>query len=229
MPSAEASAGWYLPLKFGDRVILEMVRGNPQTAVITGRLWDGTNSMPDAVAGVQTGAVGAQAPQVGVPAPMWQFLLTGAGQLLAIETGVGGDFVVHVGTAGGAWVKVGDPQAIHLDGKVHLGAPPTTPPAGASVGPAGTQVPGTPMVPRVPVPPVPPVSGGGPAPIRTVPDNESIVRAKDAPISDATIDPIFWTWLTAVDVLLKTFGLAAPTPLSLTSDHRTAAKHTASD
>lgn len=231
LPDADEDSGWYLPLKLGCRVILEMVRGNPQNAVITGRLWDGTNAMPSSVAGVQTGAAAASVPQVGVPAPMWQFMLTGAGQLLAIETGVGGDVLIHTGAGGGVHIKAATPQAVHVEGTTHLGSGPVTPPVGATVGPAGVQVPGTPMVPRPPVlvPHVPPVAQPGPINPPFVGDRDSMVRVKDAPQSDITIDPTFWTWLTAVDVIMKTLGLAVPTPVGLTSDHRSGSRHTASD
>lgn len=231
LPSAEDGAGWYIPLQIGARVVVEMVKGNPQTAVITGRMWDATYRIPDVVAGVQTGAVGAQVARVGVPAPLWQFIMTPVGQLLAIETGAGGDVLIHTGAGGGVHVKADSPQAVHVEGITHLGSGPTTPPVGATVGPAGAQVPGTPMVPRPPVlvPHVPPVAPPGPINPPFVGDRDAIVRVKDAVQSDATIDPTFWTWLAAVDVLLKTIGLAAPTPVGLTSDHRSGSQHTASD
>lgn len=230
---AGPDSGQYLPLDFGCRVVLELMDGNPNRAVITARLWDSNCNFPSTVAGISTGAAGATAPNVGVAAPMWQFVKTPSGQLIAVETGTNGDWVVHVGTGGGVWMKVASGSAVHLDAIVHLGSAPLTPPVGATVGPAGTQLPGVAMVPRPPIltPHVPPTV---PTPkLADLPpfvgDRDGIVRVKDSPQSDLTIDSTFWTWLTAAAAALAALGVAVPTPLSITCDHRSGSKHTASD
>jgi len=198
MPGAGIEQAWYVPLEFGCRVVVELVKGNPQNAVITGRFNDALCRFPTIVAGVLTGGAGAVAPQVGVPAPMWHFIKTGPGQLLAVETGPGGDVLLHAGIGGGVHVRAIPPQATHVEGQVHLGPPPTSPPVGATAGPAGTVIPGVPAVPHVPPPSVAPAPAPpGPA-IPYAGFLNGIIRARDLYQSDITVDPGFWAFVSAL-------------------------------
>lgn len=196
MPDAGPQAGAYFGLKFGCRVVLELISGNPQNAVIVGRLGDATCSFPTMVAGVQTGAAGAVAPAVSMPAPTWTFVKTEAGQLIAIESGPGGDILIHA-PAGN--VEIAAAAAVHIAApQVHLGAGFMTPPVGGTVGPAGTEIPGVPGVPHVAPPATPPAPvPPGPA-IPFVGFATSIIRAKDLFTSDITVDPTFWAFVTAL-------------------------------
>ena len=226
-PGAGAGVGWYMPLDFGCRVAVEFVDGDPNDAVIIGRLWDEQCAMPDDVAGVQTGAAG-KVGQVSGPAPAWQFIKTAQGQLLAIETGSNGDIVIHSGAS--VNMKVGGTGAFHLEGAVHLGSGPTSPPQGATVGPAGEDIPGVPSVPHVPIPYTP---GPPPTPAYTpfAGNADAIIRAKDLAQFAAATDPVGYAQFAAV-YAHPLIGL--PPPLVLVSQMRNqasgiASKHTASD
>ena len=233
LPDADLDAGWYVPLTFGARVLVEFVNGNPQNAVIIGRLYDQGNAMPATVCEVQTGAAVANAPRVTVPAPAWQFIKAGTGELLAIETKVNGDILIHSGAS--VEIKAAETGAIHLNGRVALGEPPTTPPVGQTVGPAGTLIPGVPAIASIPIPkgptePVPPATI-----VPFVGAEDSIIRAKDMVQSHAGVDPSFWTFLLAVAANpIIAAGLAGvPVPIAIHSEHSgqggPGSKHTASD
>lgn len=236
MPDAGPQSGAYFGLKFGCRVILELIGGNPQNAVISGRCGDLECAFPADVCGVQTGAAGAVAPGVSVPAPTWSFIKTEAGQLIALETGPGGDILIHA-PAGNVEIKAA--VAAHIDApQVHLGEGFTTPPVGGMVGPAGTEIPGVPGIPHVPIPATPPIPVPGPAPaIPYIGLATSIIRAKDLYQSDISVDPIFWAFITGlyahplIGPILAAAGIVLP--LSHASKASGAAGpgalHTASD
>lgn len=229
-PAAGPDQGWYLPLSFGCRVVLEFVGENSQSAVIVGRLWDSECSFPNSVAGVQTGAAGATQPEVNVAAPLWQFLKTGTGELLAIETGSNGDILVH--SAGSVEIKAASSGAIHLNGRCALGGEPLTPPTGATVGSNGTTVPGVPMVPQLPdilpVPPPPP--GIAPLPI----GQDAIVRQQQHYQSNILTDPLFWLFINGlfahplIGPVLIGAGILVPLHVNSLAAG-TPSQHTASD
>lgn len=229
-PSAGEGAGWYIPLDFGCRVVCEYLDGDPNHAIITGRLHDEKCAMPAAVAGVQTGAASATGQGVS-PAPNWHFLKIPDQQLMAIETGLNGDLLIHAGAS--VHVKAGTTGQIHLDGVTRLGAAPLTPPVGSVVGPAGESTPAVPAVPALPdAPPVP--TPGPPAPVPFIGQSTSIIRAKDGVQSHVAIDPTFWAWVTAVGlhpVILGVIGI--PPPVVLNAVHAgqngPGSLHTASD
>lgn len=181
-------------LAIGDVVTLVLVDGDPGQAVVTSVLHDLEAALPSSVAGVSTGAAGATEPGISVPAKTFSFVRTRSGRLLAIETGDGGDVLVHSGA--GVHILA---SATHIEGDVHLGDGPAAPPTGSTVAPENGELPGTPMVPRVTIPlvnaTVPPYAG----------DRYGVVRAVDEYQSNATIDPIFW----AKQVALETFIAAA--------------------
>lgn len=237
-------AGAYISLAFGARVVVELIGGSPQNAVIIARLSDMVSPLPAAVCGVQTGAAAANAPQVGIPAPQWQFMRLPDGQILAVETGVGGDIMIHAGAS--VSIAASPVGAIHLNGRVCLGAPPITPPVGATVGPAGTTIPGVPAIamPFVPAPVIgfpgslPPPAAPNPVvpPFIGMPD--SVIRAKDGVAATATTDPYLFAWFVAVSgaapvaAALLAAGIPGP-PLAVHSEHvgrnGPGSKHTASD
>lgn len=236
---AGGDSGDYIAVEFGCQVIINWPQGDGDAGgVIVARLYDNPCPMPTSVAGVPTGAPGAPFPGPAVPAPTWQFIKTRLGQLLAIETGVGGDILVHA-PAGNVEVKAA--AAIHLDApQVHLGESFTTPPVGGRAGPGGIDIPGVPAVPHIavptPQPPGPPVPGPAPA-IPFVGTPNSIMRAKDLMQGDITLDPIYWAFITAVyahPVISAVLGPAGVLlPLSLAVKASSAAGpgaiHTASD
>lgn len=227
-PSAGAQSGWYLPISFGCRVILEFIDGDPQGALIVGRLFDETCALPGTAAGVSTGAANARG-DVTAAAPAWTFQVLPSGQLLAIETGTNGDILIHSGAA--VEVKCAATQRIHLNGAVSLGVGPASAPTGATVGPGGTDLPGTPAVSAVPIPyttplPVPP-DGINPF----VGDTDSMVRAKQLFQSTIALDPNFWAKLTTIasnpligvgPILSLTMGISS-------AGGQPGSKHTASD
>ncbi len=228
-PSSGAQSGWYLPLSFGCRVILELIDGDPQGAVIVGRLYDETCALPATAAGVSTGAAGVTG-DVTAAAPAWQFQVLADGQLLAIET-LGGDILIH--SAGAVEIKCSDSQRIHLNGAVSLGVGPAVAPTGASVGPGGTEIPGTPAVSAVPVPYAPPVpvppDGFNPYPSSE--RNDGIVRAKQQYQASAATDPGFFTKLSAVgsNPLIGVGVFLSLTSAISSVNSKSGSKHTASD
>lgn len=226
---AGAGVGWYLPLSFGCRVVLEFIDGDPNNAVIVARLHDETCAMPGTVAGVSTGAEGITGTATAA-APMWQFLKLPDGELLAIETGANGDYILHCGAS--VEVKCDDAGRIHLNGAVSLGVGPTTAPTGATVGPAGSTIPGAAAVPAVPTPftPPTPVPPDGINPY-TGQNSEGLVRAKEMYQSHAGIDPNFWVKLTAIatNPLIGVGPIISLTSTVSAAGGNTGSKHTASD
>lgn len=202
--AAGAGAGWtwYVPVEFGCQVVVVFPQGRSDDAVIVARLNDQPCPMPPEVAGLSTGAPGTPLPAPATPGPQFQFVRTPVGGILALESGEGGDLLVHSG--GSVEIKtlvpgvpapgVG-PSAIHLNGRTHLGVGPTSPPVPGQTLPAGVVSPSVPAVPYVPIPATPPAPAPpGPA-IPYVGFEDGIVRAKDLHQSDVTVDPTFWAFV----------------------------------
>ncbi len=228
LSSAGNGNGSYASLEHGCRVIITMVEGLPNSAVIVGQLWDDNCRMPGSVAGVSTGADDATKDAM-ISAPMWQFLRVPDGQLLAIETGPGGDILIHSGA--NIVLKTSGANAVHIDGTAHLGASLTSEPTGATVGPDGSTIPGTPAVARVPKTWSPP-SSVPPVYVPFVGDLESIIRASDAIQISIATDPVNWALLLA---LFAHPLLLMPPPAAFIGHQRNSgagkpgSKHTASD
>lgn len=230
LPAAGAGAGWYLPLSFGCRVVLELVDGDPQGAIVVARLHDENCALPDTAAGVSTGAAGVRG-EVTAAAPAWTFQVLPDGQLLAIETQGSGDILVHSGAA----VEIksgGESDRIHLNGPTSLGVGPLTPPTGATVGPGGEDIPGTPAVsvsvgaglaPYVPAP----NTQVGPSPW-TGTLNDAIIRAKDRYEFTPATDPPNYAFFAAV-YSHPLIGLPPPTALVSAPRGGPGSTHTASD
>lgn len=224
LPSAGAQSSWYLPLSFGCRVLLEFIDGDPQGAIIVGRLHDESCALPNTAAGVSTGAEGVTG-ETTAPAPAWQFQVLPDGQLLAIET-LGGDILIH--SAGVVEIKCSDSQRIHLNGAVSMGVGPAAAPTGATVGPDGGEVSGEAAQSATQTPYVL-VANTTPANLPYVGNNDGVVRAKELYQFTAVSDPIDYAFFAAV-YAHPLIGL--PPPQALVSSIRgggTGSKHTASD
>jgi len=228
LPSAGNATGWYLPLSFGCRVILGMIDGDPNNSVILGRLNDENCALPGTAAGVSTGAAGV-VDEVTAAAPAWTFQVLPDGELLAIETGTGGDVLIHSGAA--VEIKSGGGQRIHLNGAVSLGEGPLTAPTGATTTAAGAIQPGSPAASAVPTPYAtpPPVPPDGINPF--VGNADSIVRAKQLFQSSIALDPNFWAKLTTIasNPLIGVGPILSLTSAISSAGGQSGSKHTASD
>lgn len=211
-------------LAMGDTVVVVFVDGDPQQAVVTSRVHDNAAPLPASVAGVSTGAAPTSAEGVTAPARTFHFVRTRDGRCFALETGAGGDILLHSGA--GVHVKA---ETTHIEGTVHLGAGPVSGPTGSVVAPANGETPGVPMVPRVPVPlvntTIPPYGG----------DRDAVVRASDEYQSNITIDSIYWTKMLGLETMLLTWAnllplfkpahdiyVAIPVPVKIDSKAKTA-------
>ena len=235
LDGAGAGFGSYIDLGYDDRVILAEV-GGAHWAII-GVVNDGLKRTPDTVCGVVTGASAAvpgnDAP---IPGPQWRFMKLRPGALLAIETQIGGDILIHSG--GSVEIKAGPTGAVHLNGSVRMGVGPLVPPIGAVVGPSGTAIPGVPAVPDVPLPKTP----NTPAPPATIVPYvgfaDGVIRAKDGVQSHIGVDPDFWAWIIGVHTYplllawLSGLSIVDP-PIAIHSEHSglqgPGSQHTASD
>jgi len=187
--------GFYIPVCIGCRVLVAFP-GGEEDPVIIKRLTDREFPFPDSVAGISTQGVAIDPLTGSSAAPQWAFLQTPEGTLLALETGDDGDISIKSGA--NVQIEADAGQAIHLNGRTHIGEGWLTPPVGASTGPAGEMVPGvsstafvpTPHVP-IPIPPLPLVAPPG------TPDT-GVVRIKDDIQSDITTDPDVWAWIIAL-------------------------------
>lgn len=207
----------------GQQVALLFPGGEPNAAVIVAVIHSSLEPAPGSVGGVDTGAGAALEKGQRPPGSTWQFLRLDNGRMLAIQTN---DQDINIWAGAGIHMKATG-GAIHLDGTTHLGAAPVTPALGSTAAPGGEEIPGVPAVSFVPTPYVPP----SPQPQTPTPymgNDGGIVRAKDLFQSNTTVDPTFWTWVTAVS---GAAGLPGPLPVNLYSAISGAAgagsKHTA--
>ena len=204
--------GFYMPLVYGQRVVLAFPGGDGSQPIIVARLNDGDMPLPARAIG-QTGTA------AGVP--MYAFLRTGDGHLLLIQSGDGADIIIKSG--GSAQVQVDGSDQILLSGRTHIGqgAQFVTEPQGAGVTAAGFTSPGVPAVPYLPdpntnavIPPIPPkFPGSVPFPVPA----DGVVRVKDPIQSNVTIDPAWWAYVTALTAFVAAWvtettaaGLLAP-------------------
>lgn len=185
--------GFYSALHYGAKVVVAFPGGSGGEPVIIARVNDRNWPFPETVCGV-----GARGPLGELP--MYSFIKTGSGQILALESGPDGDTLVHSGAS--VQVKTDPEGQILLSGRTHIGADFTTPPVGDTVGPAGEVIPGAAGTPHVPtpgtneiIPPGEPLAPNGqPWPA------EGLMRFKDTVQSNATADPVFWAWVAAVQL-----------------------------
>lgn len=214
--SAVDGGGIYMPLSYGQRVVLAMPGGTGEDPVLIGRMNDSSWPFPSSVAGVSTG---------GTNGPMFAFYKTQDGQLLAIQTGDGGDVLIHSGAS--AQVQVDPGEQILLTGQTHIGADFTAPPTGSVVGKNGTVTAGVAGTAFVPLPntntTIPPPADVNIPPVPLPADG--IFRIKDTVQSNITIDAAFWAWVIAVSAATA----IASVPTTLTSQPASGSKHTADD
>jgi hypothetical protein len=209
-------------VSFGQQCVVLLPDGDPQLAVIVAVLHDSRFTTPSKVCGVETGAADATQRGEIQPAPTWEFKRLGNGRMVAIQTQgadvliwSGGSVHVRSSTANLAGAPDG---AIHLDGRVALGARPLAAPMGSSVSPGGDEVPGVLAVPAVAVPYAPPTPVAPNTVTPYVGNTDGIVRAHDMYISTAAIDPATWAWIIAVDAVARVLNPALPPlPISLHS------------
>lgn len=197
-----ARLGCECELVEGQQVILAFPGGEPNAAIIVGVVHSSMEPAPGSVGGVSTGAGQAQAKGQRPPGATWRFVRLGGGRMLAIQTD---DQDINVWAGAGLHLKAAA-GAIHLDGPTHLGAAPVAGPIGSTAAPGGEEISGVPAVPFVPAPYVPPAPQL-PTPAPYVGNKDGIVRAGDLYQSNTTIDPTFWTWVSAVSLAA---GVAAP-------------------
>jgi len=233
--SAVDTGGLYFPISYGQRVVVATPQGRGGDAVIVGRCNDQAWPFPPSVAGVSTGP----------SAPMFVFLRTADGQLLAIQTGDGADILIHSG--GGLQLKTLAGEHILLTGRTHIGAGAdwTSPPTGAQVTDAGFAAPGDPGVNYVPIPNtntvIPPVLDTTVVPPVPKPA-DGVVRIKDPVQSNITIDQAFWAWVAAMGTAVGQLAAyvnalvpgtvtlpPVPPPSTLTSQHADGSLNTCAD
>ncbi len=235
--TAVDGGGIYMPLSYGQRVVIAFPGGSGSDPVIVGRCGDSSWPFPDDVAGVSTGSG---------TAPMFAFYKTQDGQLFAIETGDGADVLIHTGAS--IQLKASGGEQIMLTGRTHIGLDFSSAPIGSTVGKSGEVTPGTPAgAPNITTN----TNKTVPPPLKLPADG--IFRIKDTVQSNIVIDPDYWAytaaltaffaaWLTetnadptllaAYPVSITAAGTVASTALlatTLTSQPASGSKHTASD
>lgn len=238
--------GFYMSLHYGQKVVVGFPNGADSEGVIMARVNDASWPFPDSVCAIAT-----QGPNK--ECPLFTFMKTAVGELIAIESGIDGDILIH----SGASIQLKTPRGsqVLLSGRTHLGADFVAPPVGATVGPAGETVPGMSGTEFIPTPgtnallppalPLNPVTGA-PWPA------DGIMRFKDQVQSNITVDTTFWTWLNMAHAALVAItgvwnGLATTTggplvvpvgpalpmpplpPTALASHGASCSEHTASD
>ena len=238
----------FYPLSYGQRVVVGFPNAKQGDPVILSRLSDASWPFPDEVAGISTDPD----PSPTRSAPAFAFIKTSDGQLLAIETGDGGDIVIHSGAS--TQVRVEPASQILLTGRTHIGSEAefAEPPVGPQITNNGFTEAGSQAEPYVPaentnsvIPPatyVNPAAEGG---VSLLPA-DGIMRLKDTVQSNAIVDPEFWNKLlalyTALTVWTPALGdggtalktaladfFSLPAPSSLDSIGRTSSQNTASD
>jgi hypothetical protein len=195
---AEVSPQLLGRLKVGSVVRLALVNGDPNNAYVDDVVDVSGDGYPDTVCGVMTGAelasdIDTEVPPA-APVPLWTWTTTGAGRLWALETGAGGDVLIH---SGAGMEVVAD--VVQIRGKVVIGSGMLTPPVGRMAGVEdveGGEVPGVAAVPQplnlIQTGTVPPYVG----------DQDSVVRVVDRYQVSAGTDQAFMQWLASLGVYL---------------------------
>lgn len=181
-------------LAVGSVVLVGMVNGDPSHCYLLAFVDVVDDGLPDSVCGVRTGAELAAEVDIEVeptaPLPLWQWLKTNPGRLLAIQSGA--DLLVHA--AGLVELKTDE---VHVHGRMIVGRGLLTPPTGATVGIEDVD---DGEVPGVPATAQPPNVIGNPTEPPYVGDQDAVVRAKDAYQSNAAIDPEWFTYKEGLDI-----------------------------
>ncbi len=177
-------------LAVGSVVLVGMVNGDPSHCYLLAFVDVVDDGLPDSVCGVRTGAELAAEVDIEVeptaPLPLWQWLRTNPGRLLAIQSGA--DLLVHA--AGLVELKTSE---VHVHGRMIVGRGLLTPPTGATVGIEDVddgEVPGVPATAQlenvIQTATEPPYVG----------DQDAVVRVKDRYQASAGTDPAAITYIT---------------------------------
>jgi len=223
----------YEVFSFGARVSLLALNGDPNAAVLAGKLHDDNDPIPASVAG---NSIPVEGPVFDADtnarfARRVQFIQAAPNTVFVLETRGTGDVVVHSGA--GVSIKAGDGYVLIDGGHIVLGAGALVAPVPATVVGEDEEA-GAPMLPPIPEP------GGNATEPPYAGIAHGLVRASDAYQSNAAIDPVFFTYLAALEALVAalaaiplisaaaTPALAAfqlvPKPTGLTSQAMSAAQ-----
>lgn len=184
----------FYPLSYGQRVVVGFPNAKQGDPVILSRLSDASWPFPDEVAGISTDPD----PSPTRSAPAFAFIKTSDGQLLAIETGDGGDIVIHSGAS--TQVRVEPASQILLTGRTHMGSEAefSEPPVGPQITNNGFTEDGTQAQPYTPsdntnavVPPATYVNPAAPGGVSLLPA-DGLMRLKDTVQSNASVDFEYW-------------------------------------
>jgi len=208
--------GAYMPLSFGQRVVIAFPNGDSGEAVIIGRCSDRSWPFPPEVSEIPTSKNGKNA-------PCFAFLKTQDGQLLAIETGTNADIVIHSGAS--IQLKCTPSSQNLITGRTHIGSDVefSSQPTPATVGGSGFVEEGD--------------AGGLYEPAentrglknlkgQTYPSN-GVVRLDDSVIADGTTDPAFFAWVSAVSAAI--IPPIAPVPFQIESAPTSSSLNTVGD
>lgn len=191
--------GSYVPLSYGQRVVVGFPNAETGDPVIISRCSDQSWPFPTSVAGLSTSSSGT-------PAPMFAFVKTAAGQVFAIETGDGADVLIHSG--GSVEVQVTAGEQVLVGGRTHIGSgvafsPAPVPPEVAEEGFVEPGEPGgayDPLPNTNPTTPPPLDPSGLPLPA------DGVFRVKDRTQSNAAIDPAWWTYVGALTAFVAAWA-----------------------
>jgi len=189
---AEVSPDWLGRLKVGSLVLLGLVNGDPNNSYVLGLVDLSGDGYPDKVCGLDTGAEGAADLDTDVPpmapVPLWTWQTTRSGRIWAVETGSGGDIILHSGA--GMEIKA---STTSVHGRMIIGKGFDTPPVPRVAGiedESGGEVAGSAGVPLaeslIASGTVPPYQG----------DQDAVVRASDRYQAAPGTDEAFFTYLT---------------------------------
>lgn len=189
--TAEVSPQLLGRLKVGSVVRLALVNGDPNNSYIDDVVDVSGDGYPDTVCGVMTGAELASdidtATPPAAPVPLWSWTVTGLGRLWALETGAGGDVLIH---SGAGMEVVAD--TVQIKGKVVIGSGMLTPPVGRMAGVEDVEDGEVAGVPAVPQPEIVIATATEPP---YVGDQDAVVRVKDRYQASAGTDPAAITYI----------------------------------
>ncbi len=219
--------GVYFPLAFGQRVVVAFPNASNSDGVILGRCSDESWPFPEQVSGVSTTNPEVTPDGTTLQGPLFGFIKTGDGQILAIQTGDDGDLLLTSGAS--VRMEVSEGEQVLIRGRTHIGSEVDfeEQPTGGKVGEGGfiqQGEPGTPYEPppntnTIAAPPpilaitpvIDPFKGGNPYPA------DGVVRMKDTIQINGATAPDFIAWGLAVTtaVNLAAPGSVPPFPLGI--------------
>jgi len=177
------SAGGFVPVAYGDTVVIVWPDSDYSNAYIVARVNNADDPLAPTVAGISTTGPSGQV-------RLFRWLVTPAGQVYAIAPT--GELLLIGGASG---VKV-EGEQILLNGPTHIGADFASPPVPGQVSGGSLETDPTPAGPYVPP------QGSTLTTPAFVGNANAIVRVLDGVQSNAATDPVFWTWKQALGVYL---------------------------